>query len=61
MPLFCQNFVTHFWHPLWRDYLPNNVFHLLYADDLQVYFQVPSEDVIATIEKLSQNLRMVSD
>ena len=44
-----------------KDHLPDNIFHLIYADDLQVYFQVSPESVTLAIETLSLITRKVSD
>ena len=37
-----------------KSHLPDRVFYLLYADDLQVYVQVPPEKVSSDIEVFSQ-------
>ena len=44
-----------------KNHLPDNILHLLYADDLQVYFQVSPENVSSAIEMLSLVARKVSD
>ena len=36
-----------------QDHLGSNVFHLFYADDLQIYIQVPPECILEGIKKLS--------
>ena len=44
-----------------KSYLPDDVYHILYADDLQVYFQASPEDAISATEKLAKIVRMVTD
>ena len=42
-------------------HLPNNVHHILYADDLQVYCQVSPDKISEAIDLLSKTARNVSD
>ena len=44
-----------------KEYLPDDVYHLLYADDLQVYFHASPEDALAATERLTLVVRMVTD
>ena len=42
-------------------HLPQGVLHLLYADDLQVYIQVPPEDALLAVDTLTHIASKVSD
>ena len=44
-----------------KSHLPTGVFHLFYANDLQVYLQVFPEDTSDTINKLILVARKISD
>ena len=44
-----------------KSYLPDNIFHLRYANDLQVFLQVSPEDMLTAIETLSLIVHRISD
>ena len=44
-----------------QTYLPDNVFHLLYANDLKFHFQVSQESMPPAIEKHSLIFGKISD
>ena len=43
-----------------KSHLPNGVLHLLYADDLQIYIQLPPENMSDGIDLLSLAARKIS-
>ena len=43
-----------------KDFLDPNIFHLLYADDLQVYSQVKPEDILEGINTINTVARNVT-